>query len=147
VDKHQILQLLPQTSPFRFVDEIIEVTDAFIIGSYRFREDEFFYKGHFQNKPITPGVILLEAMGQVGVVAHGIYLLTGELGLAEIPKYLSVFSDAIVEFYAPVFPGDKVIIRGEKVFWRQKKLRSKITMLRGDTLVASCTASGVGVKR
>ena len=46
-----------------------------LVGAYRFREDEFFYRGHFPGRPITPGVILIETMAQIGVVAFGMYLL------------------------------------------------------------------------
>ena len=58
----QILELLPQQHPFRFVDEILEVDEQRISGRYTFRHDEFFYSGHFPGRPITPGVILLESM-------------------------------------------------------------------------------------
>jgi 3-hydroxyacyl-[acyl-carrier-protein] dehydratase len=55
----QLLDLLPQQRPFRFVDEIVEVDEQRIVGRYTFREDEWFYAGHFPGRPITPGVILL----------------------------------------------------------------------------------------
>ena len=62
-----ILKAVPQQPPFRFVDEIIELDENRVLGAYRFREDEYFYKGHFPDRPITPGVILVEAMAQTGV--------------------------------------------------------------------------------
>ena len=74
----RILELLPQQRPFRFVDEILEVDEQRISGRYTFRPDEFYYAGHFPGRPITPGVILLESMCQVGVVALGIYLFALE---------------------------------------------------------------------
>ena len=49
----QVLQAVPQQAPFRFIDEIAELDADHIVGSYRFRPDEFFYKGHFPGRPIT----------------------------------------------------------------------------------------------
>ena len=45
--KHEVLQLVPQQEPFRFIDEIISLDDEQIVGAYRFRENEYFYRGHF----------------------------------------------------------------------------------------------------
>ena len=70
----RILNNVPQQYPFRFIDEILELDDEHIVGAYRFREDEYFYQGHFPGQPITPGVILIETMAQTGVVAFGLYL-------------------------------------------------------------------------
>jgi 3-hydroxyacyl-[acyl-carrier-protein] dehydratase len=144
----QILELIPQQAPFRFVDEILEVDDQKIVGTYTFRKSESFYEGHFPGNPVTPGVILLEAMCQVGVVALGLYLMAKEESLEEVRLWTTMFSDAQVDFFKPVFPGDKITIRGEKIFWRRKKLRCRIEMFTADgTLVAQATASGIGVKR
>ena len=71
----EVLAAIPHRPPFRFVDEIVELDDEHIVAAYRFPADADFYRGHFPGNPITPGVLLLEAMAQAGVVAHGIYLL------------------------------------------------------------------------
>ena len=65
----QVLAMLPQQEPFRFVDHILELDEEHIVATYRFRPEADFYRGHFPGDPVTPGVILLEAVGQVGVVA------------------------------------------------------------------------------
>ena len=70
----QVLDLIPQQDPFRFIDEILELDDDHIVGVYRFRPDADFYRGHFPGNPVTPGVILIESLAQVGIVALGIYL-------------------------------------------------------------------------
>jgi 3-hydroxyacyl-[acyl-carrier-protein] dehydratase len=49
--KQEVLSLVPQQPPFRFIDEIISLDDEQIIGAYRFREDEYFYRGHFPAIP------------------------------------------------------------------------------------------------
>ena len=75
---NQIIKKLPYQSPFLFVDELTEITENGVIGNYTFKENEFFYEGHFKKNPITPGVILTETMAQIGVVCLGIYLLKNE---------------------------------------------------------------------
>ena len=66
--KQEVLSLVPQQPPFRFIDEIISLDDEQIIGAYRFREDEYFYRGHFPGNPIMPGVLLCEACFQTGAI-------------------------------------------------------------------------------
>lgn len=146
----EILAHVPQQSPFRFVDRIIEVNEKRISGTYTFRRDETFYAGHFPGNPITPGVILLESMCQIGIVAHGVYLFALENNFSnwkeKAREWTTFFSDAETEFYSPVYPGDTVEIRAERIYWRRQKLRSQIRMYRDGKLIAECTASGIGVR-
>ncbi|MGI5842810.1 MAG: 3-hydroxyacyl-ACP dehydratase FabZ family protein [Candidatus Xenobium sp.] len=143
----EVLARVPQQRPFRFVDEILELDSEKITGRYTFRPDESFYEGHFPGRPVTPGVILLECMCQVGVVALGIYLLSREVEPEEIPHWTTMFADATVEFCRPVLPGERVTIRGTREIWRRRKLRSRIEMYNEEgVLVASATASGMGVR-
>ncbi|MFN8095223.1 MAG: hotdog domain-containing protein [Vicinamibacteria bacterium] len=141
-----VLALLPQQEPFRFVDEILELGDDAIVARYTFRPDAFFYRGHFPGNPITPGVILIESMAQTGVVALGIYLVAREKGAEEVKKVLTVFTDVTAEFSGVVRPGDTVTIRARKVFFRRMKLRAEVEMRKDDgTLVATATVAGMGI--
>ncbi|WP_035219283.1 3-hydroxyacyl-ACP dehydratase FabZ family protein [Desulfatibacillum aliphaticivorans] len=132
--REQILELIPQQAPFRFVDEILEVDGDRIVGTYRFKEDEFFYPGHFPGASITPGVILIETMAQTGAVGHGIYLMMQKgMSLDEIKSQVTVFSLADqVEFFIMVPPGTRVIVTGEKMFYRRGALRSSVAMAAED---------------
>lgn len=144
----ELLALIPQQEPFRFVDEILSVDEERIEAAYRWRKDADFYRGHFPGRPITPGVLLIESMAQAGVVGLGIYLLTRESSPEETAGLITVFSDATVEFNAPVQPGDRVLISGRKVFFRRRKLRARVAMrLEDGTLVCSGELSGIGVPR
>ena len=141
----QVLDLIPQQDPFRFIDEIIELDEDHIVGAYRFRPDADFYRGHFPGNPVTPGVILIESLAQVGIVALGIYLLALE-SEADTKKITTLFTDTDVEFSGIVNPGDRVTISAEKVFFRRRKLRSKAEMKLDDgTIVCSGTVSGMGI--
>ena len=145
--KEEILELVPQQAPFRFIDEIIDLDDDGIVACYTYKADEVFYPGHFPGNPITPGVILLETMAQTAVVAYGIYLASKELEREEIKKILTVFTEAEVEFSGIVRPGDKVIIRAKKKYFRRLKLKAEaeITLENGD-VVCSGSIAGMGVK-
>ena len=140
----EVLAAVPHRPPFRFIDEILELDDDHIVAAYRFPADGDFYRGHFPGNPITPGVLLLEAMAQAGVVAHGIYLL-GRIA-ADGPPLRTLFTDATVEFTGVVLPGQRVLIRGRKLVFRRRLLRSAVEMTREDgTVVCSGTLSGMGV--
>ncbi|HUK34221.1 MAG TPA: hypothetical protein VLV86_09940, partial [Vicinamibacterales bacterium] len=122
----EVLDRLPHREPFRFVDRIVEIDDDHVVAEYEWRRDADFYRGHFPGRPITPGVLLLESMAQAGVVALGIYLHAKERdNESELP--LTVFSEAKVEFTAPVEPGCRVRIVGRKIFFRHRKIRAEVS--------------------
>ena len=64
-----IESLLPHRKPFLFVDEIISCDAEGSVSEHVFTEDEFFFKGHFPQYPVVPGVILVETMAQAGGAA------------------------------------------------------------------------------
>ena len=142
----EVLDLLPQQEPFRFIDEILEIDEDHIVASYTWRADADFYRGHFPGNPITPGVLLVESMAQTGVVALGLYTLASQGGIDDAKKLVTVFTDANVDFSGLVKPGDRVVITGRKLFYRRRKLRSEVEMhLEDGTLVCSGVLSGMGV--
>src|SRR5450759_3369758 len=149
--KQEVLELVPQQAPFRFIDEIISLDEDEIVGAYRFREDEFFYSGHFPGWPITPGVILVEAMAQIGVVAFGIYLLACQKKMrpSQMNIPLSLFSLADdVEFKGIVAPGERVIVKGRKIYLRKGALKVDINMERENgEIVCLGKLAGVGVEK
>jgi len=135
----RILNSVPQEYPFRFIDDILELDDEHIVGTYRFREDEYFYKGHFPDQPITPGVILIEAMAQTGVVAFGLYLHMRHMHttVEDAKKLTTLFTLAEgVEFTGVVHPGERVIVKGHKIYFRMGNLKMKVSMERenGETV-------------
>jgi 3-hydroxyacyl-[acyl-carrier-protein] dehydratase len=141
-----VLALLPHRRPFHFVDALTRLDAAGAEGRYRFREDEPFYEGQRSLDPITPGVILIECMGQIGVVAHGIYLLGLEQPRTDLARNLMVFSDGEVELHAVVRPGAEVVVASQMVFHRRRKMRARCELRLADgTLAATATLSGVEI--
>ena len=123
----KIISLLPYQSPFLFVDELQTVDEEGITGSYTFQETAFFYKGHFKNNPVTPGVILTETMAQIGLVAFGIYLLSlpekKDLSQAKI-----ALTSTEMNFFIPVYPNEKVKVVSKKEYFRFNKLKCHVEM-------------------
>ncbi|MBT3377718.1 MAG: beta-hydroxyacyl-ACP dehydratase [Lentisphaerae bacterium] len=145
---NEILELIPQQHPFRFIDNILEIDEETIVSEYTYRLDETFYAGHFPGNPITPGVILLETIAQTAVVAHGIFLASLMMPKEEILQTLTVFTDARVKFKGMVKPGDHVTIRSTKTAFRHLRMKADATMFLDDGSVC-CKASvaGIGVKQ
>jgi len=147
--RDMILNSVPQQQPFRFIDEILALDESSIVGAYRFRAEEYFYQGHFPDRPITPGVLLIETMAQTGVVALGLYLtlLQGQKSPQETKAMITLFTLAdAVEFSGIVLPGERVIVRGEKLYFRRGSLKTKVSMERENGELVCCgILAGTGV--
>ncbi|QXP63731.1 3-hydroxyacyl-ACP dehydratase FabZ family protein [Polaribacter sp. HaHaR_3_91] len=139
----EIIKLLPYKKPFLFVDELTEISENGVTGNYTFNESAFFYEGHFKGNPITPGVILIETMAQIGVVCLGIYLLKEEI-LSTKKKTQIALTSSQVDFYLPVLPNEKVTVISEKEYFRFNKLKCKVKMMNAkNELVCRGTISGM----
>lgn len=136
----QILEKLPYSTPFLFVDDLVSVDENGVTGIFTFKEDLDFYKGHFKNNPITPGVILTETMAQIGLVCLGIFLFGNDL--TEESQIGLTSTD--IEFLKPVFPGEKVTVISEKIYFRFNKLKCKVKMLNEQSeIVCEGTIAGI----
>lgn len=125
MNAQEILAKLPYSKPFLFVDELLQIDENGSTGTYTFDKDLDFYKGHFKDAPVTPGVILTETMAQIGLVCLGIYL--SENANTELKAHVMLTSTAM-DFMKPVFPGEKVTVTAEKVYFRFKKLNCNVVM-------------------
>jgi 3-hydroxyacyl-[acyl-carrier-protein] dehydratase len=102
-----IKAVIPHREPFLLIDEIVEQTDARIVCRKTFTGDEFWYRGHYPDFPITPGVILCEAAMQAGAV------LLSKL-VADSPDSVPVATRANnVQFKHMVRPGDTIELEVE----------------------------------
>lgn len=120
----EIIASLPYSKPFLFVDEITSVTENGVEGTYFFDEKLDFYKGHFKDNPVTPGVILTETMAQIGVVCLGVYLLNNTFN----KNRLIALTSSEIEYLKPVFPNQKVKVISEKIYFRFNKLKCKVSI-------------------
>lgn len=119
-----IIAQLPYSEPFLFVDELLHADENGVTGTYTYKENLDFYKGHFKDNPVTPGVILTETMAQIGMVCLGIFLLGNELG----ENTVIAFTSADMEFLKPVYPNEKVTVTSGKLFFRFGKLKCNAVM-------------------
>tara|TARA_Y100000991_G_scaffold214093_1_gene201092 strand:- start:15074 stop:16477 length:1404 start_codon:yes stop_codon:yes gene_type:complete len=105
MDTTKIMEILPHRPPFLFIDKIYELTDDIVIGVKNVTIDEDFFKGHFPDYPVMPGVIIIEAMAQMG----GILVMSK---LDDPQNYLTFFAKIDkVRFRNKVLPGDTIIFK------------------------------------
>ena len=136
----EILLKLPYSKPFLFVDKIIQIDENGVEGTFTYDENLDFYKGHFKENPITPGVILTETMAQIGVVCLGIFLLNNSFN----KKIVIALTSSEIEFLKPVFPNEKVTVISEKIYFRFGKLKCRVSMKNDrDELVCSGIIAGM----
>ena len=140
--KETIIQLLPYQAPFLFVDELTFISENRSEGYYTFKNDEYFYQGHFKEKPITPGVILTEVMAQIGVVCLGIYLLKNDFSETKNPQIALTSNE--VSFFLPVKPKERVKVVSEKIYFRFNKLKCNVQLFnKKNELVCKGIISGM----
>ena len=142
----EALAMMPPGLRFHFLDEIAEIDDTHVVAHYRFRCDECFYQGHFPERGITPGTILLEAMCQCGVTVHSYYLLAREMSIEKARDYRILFTGAKVEWFEQIGPNSLITLRSELLAWRRRRIRSRVRLFdEQNRLAAESEISGYGV--
>ena len=105
IDINGIKKLLPHRPPFLMVDRITEIGEDYVVGIKTIGVNEGFFLGHFPEEPVMPGVLIIEAMAQVG----GILVLNG---LDEPEKYSTYFAKIDnTKFRRKVVPGDVLVLK------------------------------------
>jgi len=113
IDIDEIKRILPHTYPFLLVDRILnmDLENNRIVGQKNVTINEPFFAGHFPEKPIMPGVLIVEAMAQVGGI------LMHKKGIRGLKVLMSVYE---ARFRRPVTPGDVLIIDVQATFLSQR---------------------------
>jgi beta-hydroxyacyl-ACP dehydratase FabZ len=121
LDVKQILNYIPHRYPFLLVDRIVEIhRDEKIVGIKNVSFNENFFQGHFPNRPVMPGVLICEAMAQVGAIfAHN------ARGGRDDNKVFVLTGLDNVKFKRPVEPGDQLrmeltILKRRGSFWKMQ---------------------------
>jgi 3-hydroxyacyl-[acyl-carrier-protein] dehydratase len=120
-----IQQIIPHRYPMLLVDRVIEFSDAEkIVGIKNVSANESFFQGHFPNQPIMPGVLMLEALAQLGVLFAK--LTTGGVPIDSLTVFAGVEE---VRFRRQVVPGDQLrlemsLIKRRRGLWKMQGLAS-----------------------
>ena len=102
--KREIEQILPHRDPFLLLDEVVELEPGVrVVARKLVREDEWYLAGHFPDRPIMPGVLMVEAMAQAGAVAA----LSAEENRGKLALFAGIDD---VRFKRVVRPGDELTL-------------------------------------
>ena len=112
-DIQQIMKILPHRYPFLLVDRVLELSETHAVGIKNVTFNEPFFQGHFPAEPVMPGVLVLEAMGQVAAM-----MLSAKPGSENLITFLTGVQKA--KFRRPVKPGDQLVTTAEMIRLRGK---------------------------
>jgi beta-hydroxyacyl-ACP dehydratase FabZ len=139
----EIQEILPHRFPFLLVDRILELAvGKRVVGIKNVTINEPFFAGHFPGNPIMPGVLILEAMAQVGGI-----LLVSSLDARGEKKVIYLAGIDKVRFRKPVVPGDQVRFEVEILQTRRQLSRFKGAAYVDGKLVAEAEMSSALVDR
>lgn len=124
LDVNEIQKIIPHRYPFLFVDKIIDlIPGEKAVGIKNVSINESFFRGHFPDHPVMPGVLILEALAQVG----GVLMLSRPENQGKLAYFMTIEN---VKFRQPVHPGDQLRLEAEVI-----KIRSKTGQCRGRAYV------------
>jgi 3-hydroxyacyl-[acyl-carrier-protein] dehydratase len=130
-----IIKILPHRYPFLLVDRITELElEKRVVGIKNVTANEPFFQGHFPGRPIMPGVLIIEAMAQVG----GVLARLSVPGAMEEGRQDSIYFMSMdkVKFRRPVVPGDQLRFRLEAL-----RTGSKVWKMEGKAFVGEALAA------
>jgi len=127
-----VTDLIPHRPPFLFIDEIVSQSAEGLVAKRTWRADEDFYRGHYPGAPITPGVLLCEAVFQAAGCYMALKARAAGVKPGEGVPLIAKISD--VRFRTPVYPGDTVLLEV-----KQKDAMGGFTMLSGNIKKADGT--------
>jgi 3-hydroxyacyl-[acyl-carrier-protein] dehydratase len=131
LNTHEIMKMLPHRYPFLLVDRIVELEEGKrVVGIKNVTINEPFFQGHFPGHPIMPGVLIIEAMAQVGGI---LAMLTDKISNDKVTYFTGIDN---ARFRKPVVPGDVLRLELEMINCRRGLYCFQGKAYVGDTLVA-----------
>ena len=130
LSKEEIKKIIPYSEPFLFVDEAEIIGENEIEGFFQTKPEDYFFKGHFVNFPIMPGVLIVEALGQLSSL-----LLRKKVGKDHTNFHFLAFDVRSCQFYKPIFPGDKIRLKAEILGIYPINEETKIARVKSQALV------------
>ncbi len=107
IDILRIMQLIPHRYPFLMIDKVVDVAPGeAATGIKNVSINEHYFQGHFPQRPVMPGVLIIEAMAQTAAV-----LVVHTLGPESEGKLVYFMSVDSARFRRPVVPGDRLAVR------------------------------------
>ena len=135
--KEQIKEIIPYDEPFLFVDGVEEMGENTISGFYQASKEAPYFKGHFVDFKIMPGVLVVEALAQLSTI-----LLRQKFGENHKKFHFLAYDVRSCQFYKPIFPGDKIILKDEILGIYQNQIAHvKGQVLVGEELKVAETSS------
>lgn len=129
--KKQIKEIIPYDEPFLFVDGVEEMTENKISGFYQTSAEDYYFKGHFVDFKIMPGVLVVEALAQLSTI-----LLRKKIGEEHKKYHFLAYDVRSCQFYKPIFPGDKIILKADALgVYDIPNSKDKISRIKAQALV------------
>lgn len=129
LETEDIKKIIPQRFPFLMIDRVIEASEKKVVAIKNVTVSEQFFKGHFPDEQVMPGVLLIEAMAQTGIV-----LYKQKFNNDKVLYLVSVKA----RFFEPVLPGDQLKITATPIKLLSKMGIIKICVFVGDKKIAEC---------
>lgn len=139
VTKQEILQTLPQRFEFEQLDSIchMDVAQQIIVGRRRVRHDEWWIRGHVPGRPLFPGVMMIEASGQLCAILYP--RCVPEI----VGRFIAFAGVEEARFRGAIRPGDEILLLGKGVVTNRRLSKCAVQGFVDGKIVFECTVVGM----
>jgi len=130
LSKVEIKKIIPYAEPYLFLDEAEIINENEIIGFYQTHPDDYYFKGHFVDYPLMPGVLIIEALGQLAGI-----ILRKNWGENYKDYHFLAYDVRGCQFFKPTFPGDKIKLKVEILGVYPVNEKTKVAHTKGRAFV------------